>query len=181
MEFWMNLRMQLENKGFRRVKNKDNWYWRAENPVLYLLCLMDKGDEGWREDHMTFADFGRRFYQGAVNYTYKATLEGVPESAKIALGKYGATVVSATVNGEYAGFIGMEGGHSLDVARFLKEGENEIVLRVCASFRNLYGPHLEYNDNIPYEWYFESDKEYTADEYSFSEYGLFEDAILTVS
>lgn len=60
MEFWMNLRMQLENKGFRRVKNKDNWYWRAENPVLYLLCLMDKGDEGWREDHMTFADFGRR-------------------------------------------------------------------------------------------------------------------------
>lgn len=128
-----------------------------------------------------FADFGRRFYQGAVNYTYKATLEGVPESAKIALGKYGATVVSATVNGEYAGFIGMEGGHSLDVARFLKAGENEIVLRVCASLRNLYGPHVEYTDTIPYEWIFERDREYTADEYTFSEYGLFEDATLTVS
>ena len=60
MEFWDHLRLQLENKGFRRVRNKDNWYWRAENPVLYLLCLLDKEDDGWREDQMTFADFGRR-------------------------------------------------------------------------------------------------------------------------
>lgn len=60
MEFWENLRMQLENKGFRRVRNKDNWYWLAENPVLYLLCLMDEEEEGWKEDHKTFADFGRR-------------------------------------------------------------------------------------------------------------------------
>lgn len=60
MEFWENLRMRLENSGFRAVRNKENWYWRAENPVLYLLCLLDAGDEGWKEDHKTFADFGRR-------------------------------------------------------------------------------------------------------------------------
>lgn len=60
MEFWENLRMWLENSGFRAVRNKENWYWRAENPVLYLLCLLDAGDEGWKEDHKTFADFGRR-------------------------------------------------------------------------------------------------------------------------
>lgn len=60
MAFWEDLRMQLESKGFRRVKNKDNWYWRAENPVLYLLCLLDRADDDWREDHRTFADFGRR-------------------------------------------------------------------------------------------------------------------------
>lgn len=60
MEFWENLRMRLESSGFRKVRNKENWYWRAENPVLYLLCLMDRDDADWKEDHKTFADFGRR-------------------------------------------------------------------------------------------------------------------------
>lgn len=60
MEFWETLGMQLESSGFRRVRNKENWYWRAENPVLYLLCLMDEDDADWKEDHKTFADFGRR-------------------------------------------------------------------------------------------------------------------------
>lgn len=68
MEFWENLRMQLENKGFRKVRNKENWYWRAENPVLYLLCLLDAGDEGWKEDHQTFADFGRRMEEQLAEF-----------------------------------------------------------------------------------------------------------------
>ena len=45
MEFWENLRMRLENSGFRKVRNKENWYWRAENPVLYLLCLLDREED----------------------------------------------------------------------------------------------------------------------------------------
>lgn len=57
MEFWTHLRMQLEQKGFRRVTNKNNWYWQAENPVLYLICFLDRAAEGWREESMTFADF----------------------------------------------------------------------------------------------------------------------------
>lgn len=57
MEFWDHLRIQLEQKGFRRVENKKNWYWQAENPVLYLVCLLDGTAEHWREENMTFADF----------------------------------------------------------------------------------------------------------------------------
>ena len=57
MEFWNHLQMQLEHKGFRRVENKKNWYWQAENPVLYLICLLDGTAEDWREENMTFADF----------------------------------------------------------------------------------------------------------------------------
>lgn len=128
-----------------------------------------------------FADFGRIFYDGAVKYTYKATLESVPETARLELGDFDATVVSASVNGSYAGFVGMEGGRFLDIAKYLREGENEITLRVCASLRNLYGPHVEYKDHSPYEWFFTPDHEYTADEYEFSRYGLFDDPTLTVS
>ncbi len=128
-----------------------------------------------------FSDFGRVFYDGAVKYTYKATLDSAVETARLELGDFDATVVSATVNGNYAGFVGMEGGRFLDIAKYLTAGENEITLRVCASLRNLYGPHVEYKDHSPYEWYFTEDHEYTADEYEFSRYGLFEDPTLTVS
>lgn len=57
MGFWNHLQMQLEHKGFRRVTNKSNWYWQAENPVLYLICLLDGTEENWREENMTFANF----------------------------------------------------------------------------------------------------------------------------
>lgn len=60
MEFWKNLDIQLENSGFQKVQNKDRWYWRVENPVLYLLCVMGQEESAWREEQQTFADFGRR-------------------------------------------------------------------------------------------------------------------------
>lgn len=65
MEFWNHLQMQLEHKGFCRVENKKNWYWQEENPVLYLICLLDGAEEGWREENMTFADFAGKM-EGSV-------------------------------------------------------------------------------------------------------------------
>lgn len=65
MEFWNHLQMQLEHKGFCRVENKKNWYWQEENPVLYLICLLDGAEEGWREENMTFADFAGKM-EGCV-------------------------------------------------------------------------------------------------------------------
>lgn len=65
MEFWDHLQMQLEHKGFCRVENKKNWYWQEENPVLYLICLLDGAEEGWREENMTFADFAGKM-EGSV-------------------------------------------------------------------------------------------------------------------
>ena len=58
MAFWETIDGQMKSTGFRPVNHKPNWYWRAENPVLYLVCLMD-GRTDWREDHMTFAGFSR--------------------------------------------------------------------------------------------------------------------------
>ena len=57
MAFWETIDAHMRNTGFRPVNNKPNWYWRAENPVLYLVCLMDGQAEDWREENMTFAGF----------------------------------------------------------------------------------------------------------------------------
>ncbi len=57
MTFWESIDIQLRNTGFRPVKEKSRWYWRAENPVLYLVCLLDEQAEGWREESMTFSGF----------------------------------------------------------------------------------------------------------------------------
>ena len=57
MAFWETIDAQMRNTGFRPVNNKPNWYWRSENPVLYLVCLLDGREENWREENMTFAGF----------------------------------------------------------------------------------------------------------------------------
>ena len=59
MAFWETIDAQLKNTGFRSINNKPNWYWRAENPILYLVCLLDGRENGWREENMTFAGFER--------------------------------------------------------------------------------------------------------------------------
>ena len=59
MAFWENIDAQMRSKDFRLVQHKPNWYWRAENPILYLVCLMDGRTENWREDNMTFAGFAK--------------------------------------------------------------------------------------------------------------------------
>lgn len=59
MAFWETIDAQMRNTGFRPVKNKPNWYWRTENPVLYLVCLLDGKAEGWREENMTFSGFSK--------------------------------------------------------------------------------------------------------------------------
>ena len=58
MTFWETIDTQMKQTGFLPVKHKPHWYWRAENPVLYLVCLLN-GQEEWREDHMTFIGFSR--------------------------------------------------------------------------------------------------------------------------
>ncbi|MBE6609111.1 MAG: hypothetical protein E7634_00400 [Ruminococcaceae bacterium] len=48
-------------------------------------------------------------------------------------------VCDVTINGEFAGTVMFS--KYLDLAPYLKEGKNEIVLTLCNSMRNLLGPH----------------------------------------
>ncbi len=128
-----------------------------------------------------WGDFGMPFYSDGVVYTYKATLDSVPTTAKLTLPEFDATIVSVKVNGLDAGFIGEEGGVSLEIGKLLTKGENEIALRVAGSLRNILGPHHGYNDAIPYDWsMYERGHLPTAEEYAFSRYGIYVDPELKV-
>lgn len=58
MVFWETIDIQMKQKGFQAIDHKPHWYFRVENPILYLVCIMN-GQEEWREDHMIFAGFSR--------------------------------------------------------------------------------------------------------------------------
>ncbi len=121
---------------------------------------------------------GYKFYPNAFRYNYEVELAKKPENAKLVVGKYDATAVSVFVNGEYAGIVGKDGDMYAQIEDFLKEGKNEISVRACASFRNLYGPHLNYRDDTVATWgEFENYRKNTvhgASEYSQLDYGLYE-------
>lgn len=119
-----------------------------------------------------------RFYPNAFVYSYEAQLDKKPEAAQIVMGKYTASALSISVNGKYVGVIGRDGGDHIDIAEYLHTGTNTIAIRVCASFRNLYGPHLNYRDQtVADAGQFEQhsrDRVNYASEYDLIPYGLYE-------
>lgn len=129
----------------------------------------------WLED-------GMPFYSGAVIYRYETELENAPEAAVIELPEYEATAASVTVNGEYAGMVGRNGGNQAEISEKLHAGRNIIEVRVCGSFRNLLGPYLVYLPETPYDWnFFVRGREAGADEYMLCAYGLYKEPLFRVS
>ena len=125
---------------------------------------------------------GLVFYPHAVRYNYSFDVEKIPENAVLSLDKYEAAAVSLTVNGQYVSVIGRNGVKSVRISEFLKKGRNTLSIRVCGSYQNLLGPHLKYEDVMPYDWsLFEKGRKAEAEEYMFCEHGLFSAPVLKVS
>lgn len=116
---------------------------------------------------------GMSHYPGAVNYEYTCRIDAVPRKAVLSAPRYRATAASVSVNGRYVSALGRNGRREVDIAPYLAGGENRITVRICGSFQNLLGPHLNYADYIPYDWSpFERGRVAGADEYKFFEWGL---------
>ena len=125
------------------------------------------------------------FYPNAVNYTLECEIDKKPESAKIVLGKYNASAVSVTVNGKYVSAFGMDGDEYAEIGKYLEVGKNTIVVRACASFKNLFGPFINYTDETVATWgefiQYEKGRPTYASEYKIYDYGLFEQPKLYVN
>lgn len=125
-----NVLMELDAiylQGDFSVKEKDGvWILSNPEPLNY---------GSWK-------DQGLPFYPYAVEYIYEISLERKPETAKLDVADYHASVISVTVNGQNAGLLHMDGIYEKDISVFLTEGINCISIRVCGTFKNLMGPHF---------------------------------------
>lgn len=85
---------------------------------------------------------GYPFYYGAMLYEYSFSLDR-PRSVWVRIPDTEATAISVSVNGHHAGIANIDGILPLKIDPWLKAGENRIEVRVCASMKNLLGPHFD--------------------------------------
>ena len=90
--------------------------------------------KGW------WCDQGMPFYSWAVSYSKTYTVDDPSGSYRLVLVDPHGTVAEVLVNGEKAGIIGWK-PFETDLSGLLKEGPNEVEVRIIGSLHNLYGPH----------------------------------------
>jgi hypothetical protein len=117
---------------------------------------------------------GLPFYPYAVNYEYEVMFTFKPEKAMLDIGEYGASVISVTINGQSAGLLHCDGIKAMDIADYLTVGKNQILLRVCGTFKNLMGPHFVKARGTAWPAMWQESPEFmpNATEYDLIEYGL---------
>ena len=82
---------------------------------------------------------GWRFYSGAVSYSKTFDVADPSGNYRISLGKWTGTVAAVSVNGQDAGIICFE-PYTLDVSKFIKQGVNNVEVKIVGSHKNLLGP-----------------------------------------
>ncbi|KPJ60849.1 MAG: hypothetical protein AMS15_06250 [Planctomycetes bacterium DG_23] len=83
---------------------------------------------------------GYPFFAGSVELQKTIELEFRPEEAVLSFPDLPATVTEVEINGKIAGSIIWK-PHSLEVAEFVKPGENRFLVRLTNTLHNLLGPH----------------------------------------
>lgn len=157
----------------------------AEIMPVYLLgdFLVEPGQKGFEiaggdiSKTGSWREAGLPFYAQKVAYTQNFNLEKTENCTyKIKLKKWNGSVSEVLVNRKPAGVIAWY-PYELDVTPYLKEGNNEVVVKVTGSLKNTFGFFYQPDDNWifgPYSWNEAPDKIPPASEYFLMDYGLFE-------
>jgi len=124
----------------------------------------------WREA-------GLPFYSQKVAYTqtYKVT-KADGTAFKVKLNKWNGSVAEVWVNGQQAGLIAWQ-PNELNVNSLLKDGDNEIIVKVIGSLKNTFGFFYKENKDWifgPHSWNDAPVKIPSASEYFLMDYGLME-------
>jgi len=124
----------------------------------------------WREA-------GLPFYSQKVAYSKNFNIgKDTDGSFKVILPKWNGSVAEVLVNGQTAGLIAWQ-PYELDVTSLIKEGNNEITVKLTGSLKNTFGFFYQKNDNWifgPYSWNDAPAKIPSASEYFLMDYGLME-------
>jgi hypothetical protein len=157
----------------------------AEVMPVYLLgdFLVKPAKQGFEitggaiESLGSWREAGLPFYSQEVSYSQKFSVSKANESAfKVKLNEWNGSVAEVFVNGQSAGLIAWQ-PNELDVTNLLKEGENEITVKVTGSLKSTFGFFYQKNDNWifgPHSWNNAPKKIPEASEYFLMDYGMFE-------
>jgi len=120
---------------------------------------------------------GLPFYSQKVAYTQQFHLEKTENARyRVRLKEWNGSVSEVWVNGSPAGVIAWQ-PNELDVTSFLKEGANEIAVKVTGSLKNTFGFFYHKNDSWifgPHSWNEAPEEIPPASAYYLMDYGLFE-------
>jgi hypothetical protein len=124
----------------------------------------------WREA-------GLPFYSQKVAYSQNFSIIKTDRTSfKVKLNQWNGTVAEVLVNEEPAGLIAWQ-PNELDVTSLLKEGENEITVKVTGSLKNTFGFFYQKSDGWifgPHSWNYAPEKAPAGSEYFLMDYGLME-------
>ena len=163
----------------------------AEVTPIYLLgdFLVKPVSRGWE---ITGGDFnsmglwrglGLPFYSQKVAYSQNYKVNKADGKAfKVKLGQWKGTVAEVMVNGQQAGLIAWQ-PFELDVTALLKDGDNEITVKVVGNLKNTFGYFYKPADKWiygPHEWNYAPERLLSGSEYILEDLGLTEPFSLVV-
>lgn len=122
---------------------------------------------------------GWPFYPGIVSYSKDYNIGNAGEFYRVKLDNWQGTVAEVMVNGNKAGIIFAE-PYTLDVSKWIKQGNNKVEVRIAGSNKNLLGPlHSNYAPGLVGPWLFRGPADYPpGSEYKQLDYGLMDDFAL---
>lgn len=124
----------------------------------------------------SWKDAGYIFYPDKVSYSQLFNIEKGAAGFKVKLNQWNGTVAEVLVNNNEAGIIAWP-PEEIDVTGLLKEGENEITVRVVGSLKNTFGEFYREKENWiygPHGWNNAPENQPAFDKYHINDYGLFE-------
>ncbi|HSO89257.1 MAG TPA: glycosyl hydrolase [Draconibacterium sp.] len=157
----------------------------AEVMPVYLLgdFLVKPAKQGFEitdgaiETLGSWREAGLPFYSHKVAYSENFSISKADgTSFKVKLNQWNGSVAEVLVNGQSAGLIAWQ-PNELDVTSLLKEGENEITVKVTGSLKNTFGFFYQDNNNWifgPHSWNYAPEKAPAGSEYFLMDYGLME-------
>ena len=194
-EWWLDRSLRVFSIG-NLVKQGQNTITLKASPMkihaevepVFLTgnFSLTPGDKGWIIKKPTgvftmdsWKDQEMPFYSWGVTYSKEFSIENSDGEWQVALKKWAGTVAEVYVNGQPASPIAFP-PYVSDITGLIKPGMNKIEVKVIGSLRNLLGPHHSVpNPGFVTPWTWRNINKYpTGKEYSFLDYGLFEEFVL---